>query len=423
MIVQPMIVQPMIVRMMIAPMIVQLLFKRLTCLLIVASITTQLAAQHVKLKAIFRDAGSQSALLLANTAQGRKNDSLVVSPRTIENGRLKLVASRDWTSGFFPGTLWYLYEYTGNRKWKSAAAAATALIEREKFNRGTHDMGFKVYNSFGNAWRLTHTAHDQEVLLQSARTLITRFNKKAGVIRSWDHNRDKWDYPVIIDNMLNLELLFAATKISGDSSFYKIAVTHASTTMRNHFRADNSCYHVVDYDTVTGAVRTKATHQGYSNESAWARGQAWAVYGYTMCYRFTGNAGFLAQAERSAAYMLDHKIQPADGVPYWDYDAPGIPNEERDASAAAVLASALYELASYSKTRDYRASADHILQSLTTSYRYKKGEGFGFILQHSTGSKPAKSEVDVPLNYADYYYLEALLRSKSLKKYTSTSWK
>ncbi|RYY54221.1 MAG: glucuronyl hydrolase [Chitinophagaceae bacterium] len=388
-----------------------------------AVISTPVFAQPVDLAKTMRDAQSQMDLLLLNTIRYRNTDNTPYGPRTIENGKLKLIPKRDWTSGFFPGEAWYLYEYSRNRKKRNIAVNLTGGLETEKYNAGTHDMGFKIYCSFGNGYRLTGDTGFRTVILQSARTLSKRFNAKAGVIRSWDHNRDKWDYPVIIDNMLNLELLFAATKISGDSSFYRIAVTHARTTMMHHFRPDNSCYHVVDYDTLTGDVRKKTTHQGYSNESAWSRGQAWAVYGYTMCYRFTKDTAFLAQAERSAAYMLDHKNMPADGVPYWDYDAPGIPDEERDASAAAVLASALYELASYSKTRDYPARADMILRSLTNHYRYKKGEGLGFILQHSTGSKPAKSEVDVPLIYADYYYLEALLRSKSLTKYTSTSWK
>ncbi|RYY59575.1 MAG: glucuronyl hydrolase [Chitinophagaceae bacterium] len=391
----------------------------LSCL----SVVVASAQQKLPYKKIFRQAAAQTSLMLENTERARAADSTLVSPRTLDKGKLKLVASRDWTSGFFPGELWYLYEYTGKKQWKSRAISATTLIEKEKYNAGTHDMGFKMYCSFGNSYRLTNDPHAKEVLMQSARTLATRFNKTAGVIRSWDHNRDKWDYPVIIDNMLNLELLFAATKISGDSSFYKIAVAHANTTMKNHFRPDNSCYHVVDYDTVTGKVIKKTTHQGYSNESAWSRGQAWAVYGFTMCYRFTGDTAYLVQAEKTAGFMLDHVNLPADGVPYWDYNAPLIPNEERDASAAAVLASALYELQGYISIKAYSMAAGKIMESLTTHYRAAAGDAKGFILLHSTGSKAANSEVDVPLVYADYYYLEALLRSKSVKKYTSTSWK
>lgn len=341
----------------------------------------------------------------------------LVSPRTLENGQLKLVASKDWTSGFFPGQLWYLYEFTNKAEWKTEAQKFTANIEREKFNGTTHDMGFKIYCSFGNGYRLTHDSQYKDVIIQSAKTLATRFNPTVGTLRSWDHNRNKWDFPVIIDNMLNLELLFEASKLSGDTSFYHIAVSHANTTMKNHFRPDYSSYHVVDYDTLTGKVIKKTTHQGYSDESAWARGQAWGLYGYTMCYRETKNPAYLQQAEHIAAYMLNHPNMPKDLVPYWDFNAPNIPNEPRDVSAAAVMASGLYELSTYSKNaKQYRAAADKIIESLTNNYRSPIGENSGFILLHSTGSKPSNSEVDVPLNYADYYYLEALKRMQTLNE-------
>lgn len=343
--------------------------------------------------------------------------SELVSPRTLEHGNLKLVSSKDWTSGFFPGELWFLYEATGKKQWREEAEKFTAGIEREKFNGGTHDMGFKIYCSFGTGYRLTKDAHYKDVIIQSAKTLSTRFNPKVGCIRSWDHSRQKWDYPVIIDNMMNLELLFAATKLTGDSSYYEIAVSHANTTMKNHFRKDYSSYHVVDYDTATGKVIKKTTHQGYANESAWARGQAWGLYGYTMCFRETGNQAYLEQADHIASFIMQHPNMPKDLVPYWDFNAPGIPAEPRDASAAAIIASALYELSLYSKQgKEYRRTADKIVQSLTKYYRAPIGEARGFILLHSTGSKPSNSEVDVPLSYADYYYLEALLRKKKLKE-------
>jgi hypothetical protein len=333
----------------------------------------------------------------------------------LDNGALKLVSSRDWTSGFFPGQLWLLYDLTKKQKWKAAAEVYTANIEREKTNGGTHDMGFKIYCSFGSGLLYANKEEYKPVIIESARTLSKRFNPVAGVIKSWD-NRTKWKYPVIIDNMMNLELLFAATQLSGDSSFYRIAMQHAVTTMNNHFRADNSSFHVLDYDTVTGKVVQKTTHQGYADASAWARGQAWGLYGFTMCYRFTKDDRFLKQAEKIAEYMLNHPNMPADLVPYWDYNAPNIPNEERDASAAAVLASGLYELSGYSKNRTtYRQKADKIVESLTDHYRSPIGENHGFLLLHSTGAKPGKSEVDVPLSYADYYYMEAIMRKKKLK--------
>jgi unsaturated chondroitin disaccharide hydrolase len=342
-----------------------------------------------------------------------------VSPRTLKAGELAVVPSRDWTSGFFPGILWYIYEYTGNPTWMAEAKTFTANIEQEQWNGKTHDMGFKIYCSVGNGYRLTRDTAYKRVIIQSAKTLITRFKPAAGILRSWDHSTDKWGCPVIIDNMMNLELLFEATKLTGDSSFHNIAVSHARTTMKNHYRHDNSSYHVLDYDTVSGAVLKKNTHQGYAHESAWSRGQAWGLYGYTMCYRETGDSTFLKQAEKIAAFMLHHPNLPEDLVPYWDFDAPGIPNEPRDASAAAVMASALYELSTYSANgKEYRGKADTIVENLATKYTSPAGGNKGFILLHSTGSKPGNSEVDVPLTYADYYFLEALLRKKKLDQPT-----
>ncbi|PZR29837.1 MAG: glucuronyl hydrolase [Citrobacter freundii] len=372
-----------------------------------------LSACSQKLSAIVKDAEKQTDVLLKEIPAAKEGKANLVSPRTVEDGKLKLVASGDWTSGFFPGELWYLYESTGDKKWKEKADSFTRLIEKEKFNGVTHDMGFKIYCSFGNGYRLTKDSYYKDVIIQSAKTLITRFRPTTGVIRSWDHHKEKWQFPVIIDNMMNLELLFAATRLTGDSSFYKIAVTHANTTMKNHFRSDFSSYHVVDYDTLTGKVINKMTHQGYADESAWARGQAWALYGYTMCYRETKDPRYLSQAESVASYLLNNPAMPADAVPYWDFKDPGIPNVPRDASAAAVIASGLYELSGYSKNnKQYRAFADKIMTSLTKNYRSPIGGNKGFILIHSTGNKPANSEIDAPINYADYYYLEALLRSK-----------
>ena len=329
-----------------------------------------------------------------------------------------MVVSRDWTSGFFPGELWYMYEYTGDDFWKDKARQQTALIEREKLNGGTHDMGFKVYCSFGNGYRLTGDANYKEVLLQSAYTLTTRYKERIGAIRSWDHSRDKWECPVIIDNMMNLELLFWAFRASGDSLFYNVAVNHARTTMKNHYRDDYSSYHVVDYDTITGAVINRHTHQGYAHESAWSRGQAWGLYGYTMCYRETGLPEFLEQAGHIADYIFSSPALPEDLIPYWDFNAPGIPDEPRDASAATVTASALYELSMYipEKQHDYVSKANTILNNLSKNYRTTAGKDRGFLLLHSTGSKMHNVEVDVPIVYADYYYLEALLRKQKLEK-------
>jgi rhamnogalacturonyl hydrolase YesR len=389
--------------------------KQVSSLVIFCILYFSTQAQQINMKAVMSDAEKQTELMLKEAANSRKEKPELVSPRTLDNGALKMVASRDWTSGFFPGVLWFLYEYTGKQSWKENAQAYTAFIEKEKQNAGTHDMGFKVYCSFGTGYRLTNDPKYKAVILESARTLASRFNPTVGCLRSWDHSKDKWDFPVIIDNMMNLELLFAATQLSGDSAYYRIAVSHANTTMKNHFRPDYSSYHVVAYDSLTGKVEKRQTHQGYSHESAWSRGQAWALYGYTMCYRFTRDKKYLQQAEHIAQYILNHPRLPKDKVPYYDFDAPGIPNEPRDASAAACMASGLYELAQYSgKKAIYTAAANTMVESLTAAYRSPIGESKGFLLLHSTGSKPGNSEVDVPLSYADYYYLEALLRSKHL---------
>lgn len=343
----------------------------------------------------------------------------LTNPRNSEpDGTLNLVPSKDWTSGFFPGELWFLYEYTQNNFWKKKAQQHTDILEKEKMNGSTHDMGFKVYCSFGNGYRLTQDEHYKEVLLQSARTLAMRFKPAAGIIRSWDHSTAKWLCPVIIDNMMNLELLFWATKESKDSTFYRIAVDHARTTMKHHFRPDFSSYHVIDYDTITGQVLKKNTHQGFADESAWSRGQAWALYGYTMCYRETRLPEFLEQAQNIEKYLFTHPNMPEDLIPYWDFDAPGIPDEPRDVSAATVIASALYELSLYDpeKGERYRSNADKIIENLTKHYRATLKKNNGFLLLHSTGTKPTNTEVDVPIVYADYYFIEALMRKNKLEK-------
>jgi hypothetical protein len=274
-----------------------------------------------------------------------------------------------------------------------------------------------LYCSFGNGLRLTREESYNEVLMTGAKSLSTRFRPEIGCIQSWGSN-SKWQYPVIIDNMMNLELLMWAFKNSNDSSFYKIAVTHADTTMKNHFRQDYSSYHVVSYDTITGRIEKKQTAQGFADESAWARGQVWGLYGYTMLYRETGLTRYLDQAVHIADFLINHPNMPEDLIPYWDFNAPEIPNEKRDASAAAIMASALIELSAYAdqeRSEKYLDIAEkQILILSTPEYRAGLGENGNFILKHSVGSIPGKSEVDVPLTYADYYYLEAMMRFRKL---------
>ena len=347
-----------------------------------------------------------------------------VTPRTIDaQGRLVMVGPYDWCSGFFAGTLWQMYARTRDPYWRQAAAAYTWPLEEVKNFGGTHDLGFMLFCSFGKAWQLTGEESYRDVWLEGARALASRFNETVGCIRSWDHLTDRFQYPVIIDNLMNLEMLFEATRLTGDSLYWKVAVRHADTTLRNHFREDFSSYHVVDYDLATGEVKQRCTFQGYADDSYWSRGQSWGLYGYTVCYRYTRDEAYLRQAQGIADFVLGLPNLPADGVPYWDMKVPAVvgatpdsvvADVPRDASAAAVMASGLYELADYSlptQARRYREAADRILHSLHRHYQAVSGSNYGFLLLHSTGYQPAGIEVDVPLNYADYYYLEALQRS------------
>lgn len=342
-------------------------------------------------------------------------------PRSIyPDGTLWTNTSDWWTSGFFPGSLWYLYEYSRDPVVKAIAITRTAGIESEKVNDLDHDIGFKMYCSFGNGLRITGDTSYIPVLMTSAQSLTRRFDPKIGCIRSWGSKEDKENpYLVIIDNMMNLELLFWATRQSGDSSYFRIAVTHADTTLANHFRDDGSSYHVLEYDPQSGEVLEKRTAQGYNDESAWARGQAWGLYGYTMAYRETGYKRYLDQAEKIADFVLAHPNLPEDKIPYWDFNAPDIPNALRDASAGAIIASALLELSSLTeggKSGRYAASAEEMLVGLSRApYRSNMRENHNFLLMHSVGNIPGKSEIDVPLSYADYYYIEGLMRYRKMR--------
>lgn len=341
-------------------------------------------------------------------------------PKTFDNktGKPETSGSGWWCSGFYPGSLLYLYEETKDKKLYDEAMRMLGLLEKEQYNKTTHDLGFMMYCSFGNANRISPKPEYKEILLNSARSLSTRFNPKVGCIKSWDSKES--DFLVIIDNMMNLELLFWATRVSGDSSFYKIAVTHANTTIRNHFRPDHSSYHVLNYDPETGTVKQKRTAQGAADESAWARGQAWGLYGFTVMYRETKDPVYLEQAKNIADFILTNANLPADGIPYWDFNAPGIPDALRDASAASIIAAGLLELSKYaeiSRSDNYMKLVETILTTLSNStYLASQETNGGFILQHGVGHMPNKTEIDVPLTYGDYYFVEAMLRYKYFNK-------
>lgn len=357
----------------------------------------------------------ENAIMLQPGDEGNPN----VMPRSIHNdGSLYLIGAKgDWTAGFFPGTLWHMYDLSKDAKWEETAMEFTSLLEDQQYITYTHDIGFIMFCSYGNALRLTGNPDYIPILVQSARSLATRFNPVVGAIRSWDHSDDKWAFPVIIDNMMNLELLFWASKQTGDDTFYNIAVSHADKTLANHFRPNFSSYHVVGYDPITGDAVSHNTHQGYADESAWSRGQGWGLYAYTMCYRETGYDRYLEQAKGIANFIFTNPSLPTDMIPYWDFDAPDIPNAPRDASAAAVIASGLYELSMYDAEQgiQYRKWADMIMENLSLSYRAPLEMYYGFLLLHSTGNLPADSEIDKPINYADYYFMEAVIRKRNIE--------
>ena len=338
-------------------------------------------------------------------------------PRSVKNGNIELVEPKNWTSGFYPGSLWLMYGLSKDDEFKSWAEQYARLLDGQQHETFTHDLGFMMYCSLGTGLRFTQNDSYQKDLVVAANSLKSRFNPEIGVIRSWDFG--EWQYPVIIDNMINLELLFWASKITKDKSYYDIAVKHAETTIQNHFRDDYSTYHVVEYDTITTIPISKGTFQGYSDASSWSRGQAWGLYGYTMAYRETGNKKFLEQAEKVANFIISNLKKNEDIIPFWDFDSPEIPNTARDASAGAIMASAFLELQKYTTQNAlYLEYAEELLQNLSSEkYLAKKGENQYYILKHSTGSYPHNSEIDVPLVYADYYYLEAMERYGKVKNF------
>jgi len=386
----------------------------LMALALTLPMTTKAQSKAAMKKLIDRDLGlavSQYKLLIKNTPDGVLPKTFDSTSRTVKTSN-----ARSWTSGFVPGTLWYLYEYQKDPALKKDAETRMNLLADQQYYTGTHDLGFMLYCSYGNAYRITGDTAYKQVLLNAAHSLSTRFNPTVGCIKSWDHGT--WTYPVIIDNMMNLELLCWAAQAAPDKRYLEIAETHANTTLKNHFRPDYSSFHVVDYDPQTGKILAKKTAQGYADWSAWARGQAWALYGYTMMYRETKDPRYLSQAEHVAGFILDNPHLPGDLIPYWDFNAPDIPHADRDASAGAIMASALLELSTFTKNKSaqkrYLSSAKKMLVSLSSpAYLSRPGQNGGFLLMHSVGSLPGNAEVDVPLTYADYYFVEALLRYRN----------
>ncbi|MGN0853974.1 MAG: glucuronyl hydrolase [Kiritimatiellia bacterium] len=383
--------------------------------------TADEAALKAKLPEIFaKSAAHYKALdaaatpLMDDGSSGRKRVPHGFSRKA---GKLDMRPINWWTTGHYPGSLWYLYEATGDAFFKDRATVWTELLEPNKTDSSHHDTGFIMYCSFGNARRILKTDRYDGILVRTAESLCRRFNPDLGLLRSWGSIGDGKNFLVIPDNMMNLELLTWAGR-HGYPRGTEVARAHAANTMKHHFRADGGTYHVLNYDQrpgFHGAVQGIERGQGLSCETAWSRGQSWAIYGYTMMYRETKDPAYLAFAQKVADFAINHPNMPADGVPYWDFGAPG---EERDSSAASVMASGLLELASFvpgPTGSAYRAFAVKQLLSLASPAYFSEGDEIGhWLLKHGVGHKPAGTEIDTPLDYGDYYFLEALLRFKAL---------
>lgn len=358
----------------------------------------------------------QDSSVYADQTLGRVVKMLVPGhyPHYTMDEAWKTTEARAWTSGFFSGVLWLMYQQTHDELWKTYAEQWQAGLESQKSNTSTHDLGFMLFNSFGNGYRLTKNEHYRQVVLEAARSLATRYSPVVGSLKSWDHGPET-DFQVIIDNMMNLELLFWASQNGGEAKWRDLAISHALKTAHEHVRPDGSTYHVVTYDPATGNIKSKCTHQGYQCESTWSRGQAWAIYGFTMSYRYTHDARFLNTAIKVADYFIDHL--PDDFVPYWDFNAPSIPNEPRDSSAAAIAASGLLELSQWDADtihkQKYWAIAQKILASLSSAKYLAKGTSSQSILLHGTSFK-AQGNFDTGLIYGDYYFLEAMSRYQDI---------
>lgn len=327
------------------------------------------------------------------------------------------VTKDEWCAGFWPGILWYDYEYTNDPAIRQEAEKFTASLEYLTYEPAyDHDLGFLMFCSYGNGYRLTRNESYRQAILRSAEALSALFNPKVGTMLSWPRNVAMFGgHNTIMDNMINLEMLFWAAKNGGNKKLYDMAVSHADTTMKYHFRPDYTSYHVAVYDTLTGEFVKGVTHQGYDDNSMWARGQAWAIYGYTVVYRETKEPRFLDFVQKVADVYLEHL--PDDYVPYWDFNDPAIPYAPRDASAACVVASALLELSGYvspEKGQEYKKAAVCMLESLSSD-KYRSGKSKPAFLLHSTGNYPSHSEIDAAIIYADYYYIEALMRLKQMK--------
>lgn len=326
--------------------------------------------------------------------------------RTLGEGSWQLTEPTEWTSGFFPGCLWLAYQLSGDSSWIEPAQKFTKGLTDQQYNANTHDIGFMMFNSFGNGYKYNHDDAYKKIIIQSAKSLATRYNSRTKCIQSWNG-----DFQVIIDNMMNLEILFWAAKNGGGKELYNIAVTHANTTIKNHIRDDYSTFHVVVFDSVTGQAIQRRTHQGYADNSTWARGQAWGVYGFTMCFRETQDSTYLETAEKMAEYYINNL--PDDFIPYWDFNLPDNYNKKfKDTSAASIFLSGLLELRKYVKnSNQYDEIIQNILTYLIQDYLTKDTNSSGILLHGAYNvNSENKYDWDASTIWGDYYFLEALKR-------------
>ncbi|GAA4805155.1 glycoside hydrolase family 88 protein [Olivibacter ginsenosidimutans] len=360
----------------------------------------------------FKHAASQYKLMMEDLPKDKLPKTFVKKSNYLETSKPDW-----WTSGFYPGTLWYLYEETKDSVLLKEARRAMKLLEKQQSNKQSADLGAIIYNSFGTAMKIDPQLTYQKTLLASAKTLMKRYSSKVKAIRSWDTRQNDKEFVVVIDHLMNLELLFWASHATGDSSYYKVAINEAETIWKNHIRPDYSSCQIVTFDTKTGKLKNKRNGQGYSDESTWSRGEAWALYGFTVLYRETQHPEYLKRAEHIADFIVNHPNLPKDKIPYWDFNAPDIPNTYHDASAGAIMAAALLELSGYSQhnAKSYFKTGETMLETLASpAYTALLGAEGGFVLMHGAGYIPVMAEVDVPLPYADFYYIQALKRYKAL---------
>lgn len=330
--------------------------------------------------------------------------------RTTLDSSWLTVDAKDWTAGFYPAALWRTYERTGDPAWRQRAQTWQAGLASETKHDST-DLGFKLFDTYGVGYELTGDAAYKKIVLAAAATVAKRFDPDVGMFRVWDARTDRTQFRVNIDATMNLELMFWAGQNGGKPQYAAMATRHALRAVTDLVRPDGSTWMCAAYDQKTGALLRHFTTQGYATESTWARGQAWAMYGFTTAYRYTRDPRFLDAARRTAAWFVSHL--PPDRVPYWDFDVPDKATAPRDTSAAAIAASALLELSGDESVPAARQgdidTARAILVSLSSPAYTSRTPGFAAILAHGTQYE-AKGQADTGIMFGDYYFVEALGR-------------